>query len=135
MPKVDAGWSSPVARQAHNLKVTGSNPVPATKSRHKRPAREISGALLRLRAYLRATRRRGPGALGRPDEQALAAALSRRALPVSPQAFGTFYFDGRVSLRKFETAVTSCAIANGFCSIMLSGTPRAVHSMAESPLM
>ena len=30
--KVDAGWSSPVARQAHNLKVTGSNPVPATKS-------------------------------------------------------------------------------------------------------
>ena len=28
---VDAGWSSPVARQAHNLKVTGSNPVPATK--------------------------------------------------------------------------------------------------------
>ena len=25
----DAGWSSPVARQAHNLKVTGSNPVPA----------------------------------------------------------------------------------------------------------
>jgi hypothetical protein len=28
-----AGWSSPVARQAHNLKVTGSNPVPATKSK------------------------------------------------------------------------------------------------------
>jgi hypothetical protein len=28
-----AGWSSPVARQAHNLKVTGSNPVPATKHR------------------------------------------------------------------------------------------------------
>ena len=25
-----AGWSSLVARQAHNLKVTGSNPVPAT---------------------------------------------------------------------------------------------------------
>ena len=28
-----AGWSSPVARQAHNLKVTGSNPVPATFAR------------------------------------------------------------------------------------------------------
>jgi hypothetical protein len=27
--KFNAGWSSPVARQAHNLKVTGSNPVPA----------------------------------------------------------------------------------------------------------
>jgi hypothetical protein len=36
--KVDAGWSSPVARQAHNLKVTGSNPVPATRY-EKSPAR------------------------------------------------------------------------------------------------
>jgi Phage integrase family len=27
----NAGWSSPVARQAHNLKVVGSNPAPATK--------------------------------------------------------------------------------------------------------
>jgi hypothetical protein len=25
-----AGWSSQVARQAHNLKVVGSNPTPAT---------------------------------------------------------------------------------------------------------
>ena len=25
----DAGWSSPVARQAHKLKVVGSNPTPA----------------------------------------------------------------------------------------------------------
>src|SRR3569833_1560501 len=29
----DAGWSSPVARQAHNLKVAGSNPAPATKQK------------------------------------------------------------------------------------------------------
>jgi hypothetical protein len=28
--KLNAGWSSPVARQAHNLKVVGSNPTPAT---------------------------------------------------------------------------------------------------------
>ena len=27
----DAGWSSSVARRAHNPKVIGSNPVPATK--------------------------------------------------------------------------------------------------------
>ncbi len=33
----DAGWSSPVARQAHNLKVVGSNPTPATK----KPARSM----------------------------------------------------------------------------------------------
>ena len=26
-----AGWSSPVARWAHNPKVAGSNPAPATK--------------------------------------------------------------------------------------------------------
>ena len=32
-----AGWSSPVAREAHNLEVTGSNPVPAT-CRFSRPA-------------------------------------------------------------------------------------------------
>ena len=32
---IDAGWSSPVARQAHNLKVAGSNPAPATKKFHK----------------------------------------------------------------------------------------------------
>ena len=29
-PILVAGWSSPVAREAHNLEVTGSNPVPAT---------------------------------------------------------------------------------------------------------
>ena len=28
-----AGWSSPVARQAHNLEVIGSNPVPATNKK------------------------------------------------------------------------------------------------------
>src|SRR5207249_12235869 len=28
--RFNAGWSSPVARQAHNLKVIGSNPIPAT---------------------------------------------------------------------------------------------------------
>ncbi|MBO0145169.1 hypothetical protein JZX87_28975, partial [Agrobacterium sp. Ap1] len=30
-------WSSPVARQAHNLKAAGSNPAPATKSNHWNP--------------------------------------------------------------------------------------------------
>src|ERR1051325_1580104 len=29
--RIDAGWSSPVARWAHNPKVAGSNPAPATK--------------------------------------------------------------------------------------------------------
>ena len=39
-----AGWSSPVARQAHNLKVVGSNPTPATRIRR---------LIKRLRAALR----------------------------------------------------------------------------------
>ena len=33
-----AGWSSPVARQAHNLKVAGSNPAPATITPPRRPS-------------------------------------------------------------------------------------------------
>jgi hypothetical protein len=33
----DAGWSSPVARQAHNLKAAGSNPAPATSFHEKSP--------------------------------------------------------------------------------------------------
>jgi hypothetical protein len=33
--KNTAGWSSLVARQAHNLKVGGSNPSPATKNEKK----------------------------------------------------------------------------------------------------
>src|SRR5438105_12253277 len=32
---VGAGWSSPVARQAHNLKVAGSNPAPATNQKSR----------------------------------------------------------------------------------------------------
>ena len=39
-----AGWSSPVARQAHNLKVVGSNPTPATKLLVGKPY--LFGALL-----------------------------------------------------------------------------------------
>src|SRR5579875_1121934 len=50
-PYLGAGWSSPVARQAHNLKVAGSNPAPATKSARQFRARAFrttlrSGALI-----------------------------------------------------------------------------------------
>jgi hypothetical protein len=38
---IDAGWSSPVARQAHNLKVVSSNLAPATKK--ARYLNEIAG--------------------------------------------------------------------------------------------
>src|SRR4051812_2593443 len=45
----DAGWSSPVARQAHNLKVAGSNPAPATNSPHS-----FSGLVDTLPSHARA---------------------------------------------------------------------------------
>src|SRR5262245_2684706 len=56
--RLPAGWSSPVARQAHNLKVRGSNPLPATNATDSRPrsrpgvfvcAAEIDGS---ARSYL-----------------------------------------------------------------------------------
>ena len=49
---INAGWSSPVARQAHNLKVVGSNPTPATKINsiksvfYKAPGLLVGGFLL-----------------------------------------------------------------------------------------
>ena len=39
-----SGWSSPVARQAHNLKVVGSNPTPATNVSRK-PVHSLAAAL------------------------------------------------------------------------------------------
>jgi CspA family cold shock protein len=40
-----AGWSSPVARQAHNLKAAGSNPAPATKPSKSPQAEKQAGFL------------------------------------------------------------------------------------------
>ena len=41
-----AGWSSPVARRAHNPEVAGSNPAPATNNNARRNvARRVSGPL------------------------------------------------------------------------------------------
>src|SRR5579884_1784304 len=50
-----AGWSSPVARQAHNLKVAGSNPAPATKLM---PSGQRLGGILLLRSVLQRNARR-----------------------------------------------------------------------------
>src|SRR5258708_18616756 len=45
-PPITAGWSSPVARQAHNLKAAGSNPAPATT---KKAARSLIRQLFHAR--------------------------------------------------------------------------------------
>ena len=51
---IGAGWSSPVARQAHNLKVVGSNPTPATNvieiTLSARPASSAGLAAFRIAA-------------------------------------------------------------------------------------
>ena len=46
----DAGWSSSVARWAHNPEVAGSNPAPATKCAGQRPLPIPGGAFLLWRA-------------------------------------------------------------------------------------
>ena len=43
-----AGWSSPVARWAHNPKVAGSNPAPATKTAEVRDQKSEASPLARL---------------------------------------------------------------------------------------
>ena len=50
---LDAGWSSQVARQAHNLKVVGSNPTPATKSSQYN--KRLAGGILIPQAISRFT--------------------------------------------------------------------------------
>ena len=48
-----AGWSSPVARQAHNLKVVGSNPAPATNLEASKPLRHQGFSLVRTNVKLK----------------------------------------------------------------------------------
>ena len=54
MPPTDAGWSSLVARRAHNPKVVGSNPAPATKHQKRlleRVAFFVSGEKVLLKQW------------------------------------------------------------------------------------
>ena len=43
---IGAGWSSPVARQAHNLKVVGSNPTPATTVTEQPPSESLGAVFV-----------------------------------------------------------------------------------------
>ena len=72
-PFIGAGWSSPVARQAHNLKVVGSNPTPATNTTCEAPF----GALSSFWAMIS-----GPGPA--PDTVALGGAAIAFLLPDTP---------------------------------------------------
>src|SRR5271165_469242 len=79
----DAGWSSPVARQAHNLKAAGSNPAPATKP--KPSAADAEGLFVRRSESLDRARRFLPPARRRA-RTAVWGALS------VPTAIGAHHF-------------------------------------------
>ena len=77
-----AGWSSPVARQAHNLKVVGSNPTPATSTSNHPPRRKTRAGCScapRTRRAPPCTRQRA-----RPFGNPTPATLSPPACPSTP---------------------------------------------------
>jgi hypothetical protein len=89
-----AGWSSPVARQAHNLKVTGSNPVPATNTLttpHHAPPHRAARAFA-SRSSLAPTDLRRRCSSGRATVTPLKVSNPRRRRPdvqrVGPAALG-----------------------------------------------
>ena len=81
--EIGAGWSSPVARQAHNLKVAGSNPAPATKhskTRTEPAAARTAHTPARTAHAARASTRPGPAA----PHKARAKRIRTRAMPRPP---------------------------------------------------
>ena len=78
---VGAEWSSPVARQAHNLEVTGTNPVPATTTEHTPSRKPAPGRFFVPRVKAEGQSRSGL-AFTRGEERGNGqqnAALSKRA--------------------------------------------------------
>ena len=65
-----AGWSSPVARKAHNLEVVGSNPTPATSPLFRGglpdPVFFLSAQAIDTRLWIGGARR-SPASPGFPD--------------------------------------------------------------------
>ena len=105
---LDAGWSSPVARQAHNLKAAGSNPAPATificsaKSSGP-PAGAFSFGIPKASGSPRAPRALRPEAsvLGHQHDRLDEAAdeLPRRTCVLRPQGVVQFLDFAAVDLR------------------------------------
>jgi hypothetical protein len=85
-----AGWSSPVARQAHNLKVVGSNPTPATKSTRQRRTKarpDNPGGLRRSRAsHSLRTKDGNAGSIVRLPRLVRYPTIGKTVLDASPEA-------------------------------------------------
>ena len=80
-----AGWSSPVARQAHNLKVGGSNPPPATTESRLPGTRVLGGFSFRANA---ARGRRACGAGSASDRIAARSPCNSAASPSGAKGSG-----------------------------------------------
>ena len=76
---VGAGWSSPVAHQAHNLKVAGSNPAPATNPNFRKHWNFQAPAELRMVLSL-------PGSPELPRSSALAQRAGAAFVGLAPHA-------------------------------------------------
>jgi hypothetical protein len=65
-PYGDAGWSSSVARRAHNPKVAGSNPAPATRAKRRPCPANLGGRcfVLGIGSPVEVREDRGPAARG-----------------------------------------------------------------------
>jgi hypothetical protein len=63
--------------------------------------------------------------------------LPAEIVPSPPVSKGSYRPNvaGPLPLRRLDTAVTSCAGANGLDSMMLLGTPLKGHSTAAAPLV
>jgi hypothetical protein len=98
-----AGWSSPVARQAHNLKVRGSNPLPATKIK-ARDANALAGFFCPIRPM-----------------------ISHLANAIKIKAFS------RPVIPCWRVYVTRLAHGNGVCSPSVPRSPRVAECDAALP--
>ncbi len=87
-PPFVAGWSSPVARQAHNLKAAGSNPAPATTVACRPPGPKPGGFFRwstpispQARPPARSPAPRPPARAGSPGSSSAVSRRPPRAVP------------------------------------------------------
>jgi hypothetical protein len=137
-PPISAGWSSPVARQAHNLKVVGSNPTPATSSKARPSGRVfVSWACFWLGRFNAA---RGV-ALISPDLcfcSDLRPHFPQLRRPEVDPLHGLIGLCGLVTLQIVNRSASdiACEFSTGRTSRLLGGTPRGKPAFSPaSPLL
>lgn len=122
-----AGWSSSVARQAHNLEVGGSNPPPATSSPQgeARPAGSEPAAILDVSSLPVPS---GPPSAAAPDVTHRGAATAFSGSEVARRPYNR-YSDAQHALLKelFSDGILDPAIVTALCQ--LTGAQPTVESL------